>query len=153
MFCLENIINPTTKRVALNSSVEDNERINQQTLDNIEIYKDCDNALLTNRIRRLNSEWDIERCIGLGAGLSVLIASILGIKKGRSMFMITGVVAFFVLVHTIQGWCSSVTFLRSLNVRTSEEIGNEKTALKLARGDFNNIPNCCGDMLTAVKKQ
>lgn len=153
IFCLNNIINPTTKRVELNSSEEDNERINEQTLNNIEIYKDCDNALIANRIRRLNSEWDIERCIGLGVGVSVLIISLLGLKKGRKMFLTTGIVAFFVLVHTIQGWCGSVAVLRALGVRTSEEISNEKTALKLARGDFDNISNNCEDMLDAVKQQ
>jgi hypothetical protein len=41
----------------------------------------------------------------------------------------------------LQGWCPPLPILRSLGVRTADEINEERYALKALRGDFADVPD------------
>ncbi len=97
---------------------------------------------ITTRIHELEKEWDIERYLGVNMGtlaLSGLAASVF--TKNRNWLFVPGVVLGFFMQHAIQGWCPPLPVLRHFNIRTQKEIEQEKYALKLIRGDFDNLQN------------
>ena len=51
----------------------------------------------------------------------------------------SALVTLFLFQHAIQGWCPPVPILRRLGFRTSYEIEEERVALKVLRGDFNEV--------------
>jgi hypothetical protein len=83
----------------------------------------------------------------------IVITTYLGMKHCKGGFFIKRI-AMFLLSHALEGWCPSVSALRKLGMRTSEEIYNEKTSLKVIRGDFD-IKNKCEaeEILIAAEKQ
>ena len=129
---------PTTKRVALNTNKKVNENIEQETINNINKFKDASFNEFTARIEELDKEWDIERVLEVNAATIVFVTTILGFTLSIYWFILTGLVGFFLLQHAVQGWCPSLSLIRMLAVRTSEEINNEKVVLKILRGDFEN---------------
>jgi hypothetical protein len=42
-------------------------------------------------------------------------------------------------MHAVQGWCPPVPVLRKMGIRTRSEIDREKFALKVLRGDFQDV--------------
>lgn len=70
-----------------------------------------------------------------------LIGLALGIIVSKWWFIFPTVVLLFFLQHAIQGWCPPLPIFRKLGYRTKEEINKEKYALKLLRGDFDEVAN------------
>jgi len=145
---------PTTKRVLYNTDPEVNLEIRNQTVESLNKYKDCTCNALSDKIECLNSEWDIERFVEANAALMIVITTYLGMKHCKAWFFLSSVIAMFLMTHAFQGWCPPVPLLRKLGVRTNEEIYNEKTALKMLRGDFD-IKNKreIEEILKAIEKQ
>ena len=95
---------------------------------------------LTARIHELEKEWDIERylCVNMSTvALSGLAAGVF--SKNKNWLVLPAVVLSFFMQHAVQGWCPPLPILRKLHIRTRQEIEQEKYALKIIRGDFNNI--------------
>ncbi len=88
----------------------------------------------------------------MDAGALVLIASVLGLCCGKKWCLATGIVGGFLLNHALQGWCPPLSLLRSFGVRTAEEIGNERIALKMMRKDFEHLPKDAREILAAAEK-
>lgn len=149
----KNILPPTSKRVFLRTNPMVNAEIRNQTIRNLNIYKNCNEFELTDRIRWLNTEWDTERVLELNAAGLLAISSYLGIKTSRFWFLLTGAVAVFMFMHVVQGWCPPLPLIRKWGVRTAEEINAEKTALKIMRGDFAHDYSTVVDVLNMVDKQ
>ncbi|PKM51393.1 MAG: hypothetical protein CVV02_07250 [Firmicutes bacterium HGW-Firmicutes-7] len=133
---LKDLLPPTTQRVALRTDPNINSRIRRKTIGYLDMYKDCSNSMLSSRIKTLNYEWDTERFLEANAAAMVLGSSILGLKFSRCWFVITGMLAYFLLQHALQGWCPPVSIIRKIGIRTAEEINNEKMVLKMMRKDF-----------------
>jgi len=128
---------PTTRKVSDNTRDELNARIRKQTVDCLNVYKDGDHTILSDKIQKLDCEWDVERVIETCAASMTFLGSLFGFKKNKSLwFAVTGAVGVCLLKHALFGWSPMLCLIRKLGVRTSEEIGNEKTALKFIRGDF-----------------
>lgn len=149
---IKDIFPPTSERVALNSSDVANASIRAETLMCLNIFKNCNENMLTEKIRRLSREWDIERVLETNAAALILLSSIKGFKKSKC-FLVTGAVSFFLLQHALQGWCPPLPILRKLGVRTSEEIYNEKTVLKILRGDFTQPSDNVEELLMNAERQ
>jgi hypothetical protein len=107
---------------------------------------------ITELMCRLGREWDIERALETSAGALILLSSIKGFKKSKC-FLFTGAIGFFLLQHALQGWCPPLPIMRKLGVRTSEEIYNEKTVLKILRGDFSQPSDNIEEMLMNAERQ
>ena len=45
----------------------------------------------------------------------------------------------FLAQHSVQGWCPPMPLFRKMGVRTRQEIEREKYALKVLRGDFDQV--------------
>ena len=96
-------------------------------------------ATISERLAELDREWDIERALEANAASVSLLGVILGTVSSRKWFALPVMVGGFLLQHAIQGWCPPVPILRRLGVRTRLEIEQERYALKILRGDFDDL--------------
>ena len=151
----KNLLPPTSKRVSRSTNKFINLRIREETISNINDQRNEENKI-SERINKLDYEWDIERILEANAASMILAGSISGFMKNKNRcFLFIGFVGFFLLLHSLQGWCPPVPILRRFGVRTEQEIQNEKFTLKLLRGDFQQISSSTGTrhILSMVEKQ
>lgn len=150
----KNLLPPTTKRVCYHTKDNINKIIRNKTISNLNSYKNSGEKTLSNRIEKLNYEWDTERIIETSASSVVLAGSIIGLKKSKSIwYLLTGTAGLFLLQHALQGWCPSLPVIRRLGIRTEEEISNEKYALKILRGDLSQHDSYMEELVKATEKQ
>ncbi len=149
----KNIFPPTSRRVFLRTDPLTNSEIRNQTIKNLNLFKNGTEDEISERIQTLDKEWDTERILEVNASLLILLSSYLGIKLSRIWFLLTGAVGGFMLWHAFYGWCPILPVYRRWGVRTAEEIHGEKTALKVMRGDFKEQYSDPADALSKVEKQ
>ena len=128
----------SSNRVFENTNPVFNAKILQLTNQSIE-YHAIHPERIDERLKELEEEWDIERVIEANAASLMLAGLIGGLAFHRKCLGLSCLVAGFLLQHSIQGWCPPVPLLRRLGVRTKEEILRERYALRILRGDFNDI--------------
>lgn len=151
---IKKIFPSTTQRVPSYTNKNVNLQIRNQTLCSLKNYADSSDNVLSDKIKNLNYEWDIERILEANAASIVLISSILGLKKSQCIwFLLLGTIGFFLLQHALQGWCPPLPILRKLGARTGLEIENEKIVLKILRGDFLHKTTDVAEMLAIAEKQ
>lgn len=129
----------TSQRVAANTAAEINRR-NADEIEHSVRWHATHPGAISRRIEELEREWDIERALQANAATAVLIGVSLGATVDRKFFFLPGIVAGFLLQHAFQGWCPPLPVLRRLGLRTSDEIAQERYALKALRGDFAELP-------------
>jgi hypothetical protein len=148
----------TARRVAENTSDQVNERIRRQTEYNVDLFRSASPQMITRRLAELDEEWDIERWVETMAPSLTLVGLFGGVFVNRKWLILSGVVQAFFLQHAIQGWCPPIPVLRRLGVRTLDEINQERYALKLLRGDFQEVTessidsNSAEEVLAAVRR-
>lgn len=129
---LKDILPPTTKRVKFHTDEKINQKIEENTQNNINYYRTRSNDEIISRIRELDREWDIERTLETNASILIFLSTLLGIRTRRKgYFIFTSIISGFLLQHALQGWCPPVPIFRRMGVRTSEEIEREKYNLRL----------------------
>jgi hypothetical protein len=126
----------TNQRVELHTAPEVNERIRQQSEANVASCAGASREVISDRLRAIEREWDMERTLEANAATVVLLGTALGFAINKKWFAFSGLAAAFLLQHALQGWCPPVPFWRRRGVRTQREIFEEKMALKVLRGDF-----------------
>jgi len=130
-----------------------NERIRQKTRQDIERVAARGPTAIMHRLRELDREWDVERCLEVMAPTFTLVGLSLGLLKDRRWFVLPALIQSFFLQHALQGWCPPIPLLRELGIRTQQEIDEEKYALKAIRGDFRHVKGqgSTGQALAAAK--
>ncbi len=128
----------TAERVPRFTADQVNERIEQQTIENLKCFSSGSPDAVSGRMAQLKEEWDIERTLEANASALALIGLGLGALVNKKWLILPGVVAGFLLQHALQGWCPPVPVFRRMGIRTSYEIEQERYALKAFRGDFND---------------
>lgn len=93
---------------------------------------------IDGRLAELNSEWDIERMLQANAAGFSLFGVLMGVRD-RKWLVLPMAVAGFLMQHALQGWCPPAEVFRRLGVRTTKEINDERYALRVLRGDFNEL--------------
>jgi hypothetical protein len=116
-----------------------NEYIREQTEQRIARLKEAGPAAIARRLDELDAEWDIERTLEANASAVSLLGLGLGATVNRKWFALPAVVSAFLLQHATQGWCPPLPIFRRLGFRTASEIDHERYALKVLRGDFEEI--------------
>lgn len=116
-----------------------NRKIDQQLKYNIQQYSNSDNGAITNRIKELEKEWDVERALEVNMPIIALSGLALGVFVHKRWLALPAVVLGFFLQHALQGWCPPLPVFRKLGYRTKEEIEKERYALKAIRGDFDGL--------------
>jgi len=149
------VLSPTQDdRVRANTVPEVNQRIDEQIERNIRHYAGQTKEEIYRRIEDLDREWDIERVLETMASSFSLTGIVLGSTVSKRWFLLPTVVLSFLFLHAIQGWCPPLAILRTLGIRTREEIARERYALKALAGDFAGIskePSRVEQTLAAVK--
>jgi hypothetical protein len=139
----------TVHRVNRNTDRETNRRIQEEISERLEWYAGH-RAQIAARLKRLDSEWDIERVLEANAATVAFAGVVLGTTLDKRFFALPGVVAAFLFQHAIQGWCPPLPVLRRLGFRTAREIEIERNALKAMRGDFRRSKTA-GSALNAAR--
>lgn len=127
----------TSTRVERSSPDEVNENIRRETASRLRRYRSAQPSAIARRLQELDREWDIERLLEMNAASLALFGLALGTFVDRKWFALPAVVSGFLLQHALQGWCPPLPFFRKAGVRTTSEIDEERTALRLLRGDFH----------------
>jgi hypothetical protein len=87
----------------------------------------------------VNGTWSIERNLQLNIAAVGLGTAFLAITKDRRWDYATcGALGFF-LLHSLDGFIPPMVVFRQFGIRTRAEIDREIYALKLARGDFEDV--------------
>ena len=133
----------TADRVRANTSPEINSRLDHETEERIRRYESRSPEEITQRIEELEREWDMERLLETNASTLAFVGLALGAMLNKKFLLIPAVVLPFLFQHAVQGWCPPMP-VSALGVRTREEIGAEKYALKALRGDFDRVPKAPG---------
>jgi len=114
-------------------------KIDRSIEEKVLYYSTQSKERISQRISQLEREWDIERWLETNASSLALLGLVLGLTKSRKYLLVTGGVLSFLLIHAIEGWCPPVPLLRKFGIRTRSEIDREKFALKVLRGDFQDV--------------
>ena len=130
---------PEGERVRKNTSSESNSKIDDQLLNHVRSYSNGTPEEISDRIKQLDQEWDIERTLETNMSLIALTGLALGVFINLYWLILPAIVLLFFLQHALQGWCPPIPLFRMLKVRTRPEIDREKYALKALRGDFDNL--------------
>jgi hypothetical protein len=130
----------TNERVPLHTAEHLNRRLQRQLEENVARSAEAGPAAIDRRLAELDQEWDIERALEANAATVALAGLILGTAGNRKLLVLPALVAGFLLLHAVQGWCPPVGLFRRLGFRTAAEIDQERYALKILRGDFQNLP-------------
>lgn len=129
----------TSARVPLNTAEDINREIHRAMRIRVAQFRHASPQQITQRLRELDDEWDIERTLEANAATVCVTSVVLGLLANRRWFLLPGVVGGFLLQHAVQGWCPPLPVFRRLGVRTQREIEEERFALKVLRGDFDSI--------------
>ena len=126
-------------RVRENSPEEENVRMDTKVLNRMTRYRNYTIDEINKRLKRIQKEWDIERTLEVNASSLAITGIVMGTFSSKKWFFLPFIVTGFLLQQGIRGWSLPVTLLRSLGVRTRQEIDEEIYALKALRGDFDDI--------------
>jgi len=138
------MIPSTVERVPQHTAENVNERIRQQTEQDVLRCVTAGEGAIDQRLQELDQEWDIERTLEANAATVALVGLGLGAFVDRRFFALPAVVAGFLLQHAVQGWCPPLPVFRRLGFRTQPEIERERYVLKLMRGDFDQALDAAG---------
>jgi hypothetical protein len=130
------MIPATSERVPQQTCEQINQRLQQETHDRVARFRNASPAVISQRLRELEQEWDIERVLEANAATVSIVGLALGATLNRRWFVLPAIVGGFLLQHAVQGWCPPLGMFRRLGVRTQREIDEERFALKVLRGDF-----------------
>lgn len=136
------IMSSPLDRVQAHTSNRVNERIRMQARRRLLEAATETPAQITERIHKLEQEWDIERYLAMNASALAFTGVVAGLLVDKKFFVIPCLVLPFLFQHAVHGWCPPIPVLRRRGIRTQKEIDEEKFALKALRGDFAELkPN------------
>ena len=126
---METTLNPGKDRVRKVTSDSTNQKIDDEISRNVDYYSSQSSKTINAKIKKLESEWDVERTLELNASLIALGGVVLAATVNKKWLMLPAVITIFLAQHAIQGWCPPIPLFRKLGVRTQKEIETERHAL------------------------
>jgi hypothetical protein len=115
-------------------------KIEEKIERNVAYYASQPDDVIAQRIEELKREWSVNRLIQAHAATVGLVGAVLGFTVNRKWALLTLGAFGSLFVHGIRGWAPPLPLLRQLGMRTRTEIDREIYALKVARGDFKDLP-------------
>jgi tetrahydromethanopterin S-methyltransferase subunit G len=114
------------------------ERIRRQLQVNVAYYaRRLDR--IEERLKDLESEWNIERTVAVGAGVATLVGLVFGLFRKKWALLPAAAAAVLIGQAADCDCCAQPPMLRCLGLRTRQEIEQERYALKALRGDFSGV--------------
>jgi hypothetical protein len=141
----------TNDRVRLNTPSKFNNRIDQATMKRVWAYAKKSPDELSARVKELDREWDLERVLETGAATLSLTGVLLSIARGRRWLLLPAGALASLLQHSLTRKSLAVQLLRAAGVRTRREIEAEKYALRILRGDFDNLTSVSEETHRAIE--
>ena len=127
----------TETRVSENTAERINRRIRREMEARVLYYaQNCDG--INARLEELAEEWDIERVVETHAAGVGIVGTLLA-HRSRKWLILPVAVAGFLMAYAIEGWYPALAIFRRLGIRTAKEINDERYALKVLRGDFDDV--------------
>ena len=114
-------------------------RIDDETRANLTRYAGAGRDHTDARLRALEREWDTDRVIEAEGAVTALAGLALTLLAHRRFAAIPALAAASVFLHATTGWHPLLPLLRRLGVRSALEIQRERYALKVLRGDFDDL--------------
>ena len=126
-------------RVRANTSPIINEAIDREIAATVRFYAGKTHYEISKRIEELDNEWDIGRHVETRAAVISMIGLVLGLNRGKKWFILPLIATTFLLQYAVKGWAPPIPILRRFGIRTKQEIDVERYALKVLRGDFDEV--------------
>ncbi len=126
-------------RVRAHTADHVNERIDSEIEERVKIFATQSADRISQRIEELDAEWSMERLLERNASTLAMAGVVLGATVNKKWLWLTGGVLGFLFLHAVQGWCPPVPIMRRMGIRTRGEIDREKYALKILRGDLDEV--------------
>jgi hypothetical protein len=136
---LSDLLPATSERVRINTDPKINEQIRLKIIEDSTSFANKSRTEISARSKQLDREWDTERFLEANAATLATVSLALGFFWSPYLFILTALVGLFLLQHALQGWCPPLPIIRRLGYRTADEINEEKTALRILRGDFDHF--------------
>lgn len=105
----------------------------------VRLYGSQSPQMISERITELLREWSIERYLQINVAAVGLTTAALAVSKNRKWGIATCLGLGFFLFHAIEGFDPPIPALRKAGIRTRAEINREIYALKILRGDFDQV--------------
>jgi hypothetical protein len=134
------------------ASADPLKRIEQKIEAIIRFYSRLPKIEISKRICGLEREWSMERWLETNTSGLPFSGIIMGLTVNRKWFALPFLVTGFLFLHAMHGWCPPVTLLRKMGVRTRAEIEREKYALKVLRGDYEDVAAAIAEHVGRTEK-
>ena len=128
-----------TDRVRRYSSASVLSRIDAGTRANLAQYAVAGREQTDLRLRALEREWDTDRVVEAEGALTALTGIAAALLAHRRFFAMPAMAAAAIFLHATTGWHPLLPLFRRFGVRSAREIARERYALKVLRGDFDNL--------------
>jgi hypothetical protein len=116
------------------------EQIRWKTERNVACYAALGPKAIERRMRELDREWALEKVLLTGASSLTLLGLTLGLTRNRRWLLVPAMTGVFLLQDVVQDSSPVSGLLRRLGLRKLREIEEERYALKVLRGDFQDLP-------------
>ena len=90
-------------RVQTNTHEATNEEIRRRTFENVARIEKLGSHAIDDRLRQLDLEWDVERCIETVAPSLTLVGTVLGLSLSPKWFALPIFVQSFLLIMKVLG--------------------------------------------------
>jgi hypothetical protein len=128
-------------------------RLSDRTIDDEKIARDsiccltnCSKDEISRRLKDLEQAWSLERTIEATAAAIILVGlAVLAVQESKGWLILPIIGAALVAEHAAHAWCPLVPLLREFGLRSFAELDVERYALKLLRGDFDEISDALQD--------
>ena len=115
------------------------ERIRQKTEEDIAHHALAGEKAIERRLEELDREWDIDHCTQLNVGALSLLGIFLGATRSRIWYLTPFLASLCLVQQATQRRSPLTNLFRRWGIRTREEIEHERFALKVLRGDFEDL--------------
>lgn len=132
---------PDSEHVRKVTADKQNSAIDETILQNIKEFAGKSPKQISERIKALDKEWDIERMLDLNMSVLALCGITMSMLFNKYGIILPILLLLFFIWHALVGWCPPIPILRYFKVRSRAEIDREKYALKAMRGDFKGLEN------------
>lgn len=132
---LRNRLPGTTTRLEASTRRRVNEAVAAGMERSVARYACASKQAITWRIMELDQEWEIERTLKANTATIGCAGATLALTVHRKFAWVSTVIGGFLFQHAWQGWGPPIPVLCKIGVRAAREIKQERTALRILRGD------------------
>jgi hypothetical protein len=133
------LMNLIGDRIRTHTAAEVLRRIDAGTTGRLRQFATDPPETISRRMEDLDREWDTDRVIELQAASTGLVGLALATFVDRRFLAVPAIVGAAMLLYATIGSYPLLPVIRRMGVRSPHEIGRERYALKVLRGDFQGM--------------